>query len=258
MSVQLENGYTKIANELYDAIIKWRLSSYEHRVLIWIIRKTYGWNKKHDWISLSQFQKGTNIPQPHICRALKMLRQQNMIIKGGNRNRTTYGIQKDYGLWIELPKGVRSHHKIKGGTTKGGNSLLPKGVDTKETLTKEIIHTSPAASVNNKKMKQHDPRKFDSDYEAVITEEGEKVGTSLNEKPNVVKAMRGLLKWAEDRRGQKFTNIPKQYRAMKLMRLAGVKVEDIKSRWEELEGQKFYSANGVDFMTVSSSFDRKP
>src|SRR3990167_7371057 len=114
---QLENGYTKIANELYDAIIQWHFSSYEYRVLIYIIRKTYGWNKKTDWISLSQFNKATNIPIPHICRTLFLLVKQNVITKGGNRSEPLYGIQKNFELWKQLPKGVRSHH-----ITKGGNS----------------------------------------------------------------------------------------------------------------------------------------
>ena len=58
---QLENGYTKISNEIFDAMVRWKFSSYEYRILIFLIRKTYGWNKKKDWISLSQFVEGTGI-----------------------------------------------------------------------------------------------------------------------------------------------------------------------------------------------------
>lgn len=140
-SPQLENGYTQIANELYDAILQWRFSSYEFRVLIFIIRKTYGWGKKTDWISLSQFVSATNIKRTHICRTLNLLNKQNIITKRGNRNKPLYGINKDYDLWIPLPKGVRSHHKLKGGnptSTKGGNKVVAKGVHTKETIQKKL------------------------------------------------------------------------------------------------------------------------
>lgn len=148
---QKENGYTKIANELYEAIIKWHFSSYEYRVLIFIIRKTYGWNKKEDWISLSQFSEATNIKESHICRTINLLLKQNIITKGGNRDNPLYSIQKDYDKWVELPKGVRSHHQLlpKGATEKkkkgviqnekGGNSDVKRGEIQKKLYTKETI-----------------------------------------------------------------------------------------------------------------------
>ena len=61
-SPQLEDGYTQISNELLEALCWMNLSPYEWRVLLWILRKTYGWKKKTDWISLSQFSKETGLP----------------------------------------------------------------------------------------------------------------------------------------------------------------------------------------------------
>jgi len=52
---QPENGHTDIANEIIEALWKINLSSYEWRVLLYLLRKTYGWHKKTDQISLSQF-----------------------------------------------------------------------------------------------------------------------------------------------------------------------------------------------------------
>lgn len=156
---QLEHGYTKIANELYDAITRWHLSSYEYRILIFIIRKTYGWNKKEDWISLSQFSEGTNIRKPHVSRSLSLLIKQNIVTKGGKRTNPKYSIQKRYNLWVKLPKGVRSHHQAqvlpKGvrAVTKGGNPVLPKGVIhtyTKETLTKDTIQKTEKTKISSK------------------------------------------------------------------------------------------------------------
>lgn len=148
---QKENGYTRLANELYEAIIRWHFSSYEYRVLIFIIRKTYGWNKKEDWISLSQFREATNIKESHVCRTINLLIKQNIITKGGNRDNPLYSIQKDYDKWIKLPKGVRSHHvKLPNGVIKnskkgviqhekGGNSDVKRGEIQKKLITKETI-----------------------------------------------------------------------------------------------------------------------
>ena len=43
---QLEDGYTKIANEILEALAGINLSPYEGRALFFLIRKTYGWKKK--------------------------------------------------------------------------------------------------------------------------------------------------------------------------------------------------------------------
>ena len=44
-----KNGYTPIANEIMDALalIK-KPSPYEWNILMFLLRKTYGWNKKED------------------------------------------------------------------------------------------------------------------------------------------------------------------------------------------------------------------
>jgi len=78
---QIEDGYVKIADELAEAFARYRISGEEWQVLWAILRKTYGWNKKEDWISLSQFQELTGIKRPNIIRALKKLIQKNIVIK---------------------------------------------------------------------------------------------------------------------------------------------------------------------------------
>ena len=45
-SPQLEDGYTRIANELIEALMRTNLSAYQSRVLWAIWRKTYGFNKR--------------------------------------------------------------------------------------------------------------------------------------------------------------------------------------------------------------------
>jgi phage replication O-like protein O len=137
---QKENGYTAIANEILDNLIRWHLSSYEWRVVLFTLRKTYGFQKKDDWISLSQFVEATGISRPHVCRALKMLAKQNIITKRGTTSQPRYSFQKDYSSWEPLPKGARVHSVSlpKGARAERGNEVVPKGAHTKETITKEI------------------------------------------------------------------------------------------------------------------------
>lgn len=130
-SPQKENGHVDIANEIVEALARTSFSSYESRILWCIFRKTYGWQKKEDWISISQFKEMTGLHPSHISRSLKLLIQKKIVTKGGNK----IAFNKFYSQWCELPKGVNTHHAqkvTKGGlkVTKGGNSELPKGAYT--------------------------------------------------------------------------------------------------------------------------------
>ena len=103
---QTEEGHTKIANELMDALMRVNFSSYERRVLDCVLRKTYGWNKKADRISYTQFEEATGLNRWHVARALGHLITRNVIAVSGNGHKLEYGLQKDYELWQSLPKQV--------------------------------------------------------------------------------------------------------------------------------------------------------
>jgi phage replication O-like protein O len=75
---QKENGYTVIANEILEALMRIRLSGEEWKCLLVILRKTYGWNKKEDKISLSQFVLMTGMKKQSVHRALKKLSSKNI------------------------------------------------------------------------------------------------------------------------------------------------------------------------------------
>lgn len=147
---QLENGHTSISNELLEAMIKTPLSDYEQRVFLAVIRKTYGWKKKMDWISNLQIVEMTDMKAPHVSRTLKKLRKKNMIIKEGKQ----FGINKDYDTWLgKLPEQVTKVKSTETGklpkqatTDKGSkDKKLPKQVT-------EVTHTG-----NNKLPKQVTP-----------------------------------------------------------------------------------------------------
>jgi len=141
---QAENGHIDIANEIAERLAKTQLSGYEQRVLWAIWRKTWGWHKKEDPISLSQFTELTLIPSSHIARTINKLIDRNIIYKKNGRI-SIYGFQKDYEKWSITNLGTAKKGTAKNGklpkkalpklvtnTTKIGKKLLPKLVDTKE------------------------------------------------------------------------------------------------------------------------------
>ena len=100
-----EDCFTKIPNKILEALSQTKLTSYEYRVLLFIIRKTYGWNKETDWIALSQFYESTGILKPNISRTLKKLERRNIIIRGDRKH---IGLQKDYRRWKQEPQRLRN------------------------------------------------------------------------------------------------------------------------------------------------------
>jgi len=64
-------------------------------VLHAIIRKTYGWNIKADWISGSQIAVMTGLSRFSVCKALRNLQARQIILRDGRM----LGIHKDYTAW---------------------------------------------------------------------------------------------------------------------------------------------------------------
>lgn len=96
---QRENGHIDIANEIAEQLCKINLRPYEWRTIWAIFRKTYGWHKKEDKISVSQFQLLTGLDRRHQHKALKTLTERNIITKNKDSYIVTYGFQKDYTKW---------------------------------------------------------------------------------------------------------------------------------------------------------------
>lgn len=135
-SPQCEDGYTRIANELLEAMCALRLNGQQWRVLMTIIRKTYGWNQKEDWISGSQIAQMTGLHRPHVCRALKALLAARVILRDGRR----VGVQKDYTAWTNVTQSgncypIRQQNNVTqsgNAVTQSGNKTLPNQVHTKD------------------------------------------------------------------------------------------------------------------------------
>jgi phage replication O-like protein O len=99
-SPQYEDGYVKIANELYDVLLATNLNGTELKIIFCIIRKTYGYNKKRDKISISQFLDTTNLDNRNFRRSIKKLINMKIIIQIPGDDGNTYEFNKHYDEWI--------------------------------------------------------------------------------------------------------------------------------------------------------------
>ena len=118
---QKENGYTPIASEILEHLVKLPLSAAELRVLLWVFRKTYGWNKKEDLISLTQFEQATKMSRPTVVRALKNLVIRGILVK---TPKLAYMVEKDWEKWV-----VKTPKLVKFGNHLGLDALTKSGLD---------------------------------------------------------------------------------------------------------------------------------
>jgi len=75
-----QNGFTRFPNDILGAIVCTRkLSGNEIKVLLVIVRKTFGWGKKWDKIPYSQIVKMTGLPKDSIAKSFRKLVAKNII-----------------------------------------------------------------------------------------------------------------------------------------------------------------------------------
>lgn len=144
---QLENGYLKLANELVEAYTRSRIPGEAMQCLWVIIRKTYGFGKLEDQISISQFSEYTGLKRQHAHRGIAKLIELNLVTKKGDKYIASYRINKNFKTWNLSPKKVTSAKCPQFGAKcpQKGNESVPKKGNTKEsikeTITKESIYS---------------------------------------------------------------------------------------------------------------------
>lgn len=100
-SVQTEHGFTRFDNRLLEALCRLNISSSELRILLYIIRRTFGYNRTSAEISLSEIAGAVGLTNPNTSRALKKLRGCNLIVikpNKGNRPQTL-SVVENYDEW---------------------------------------------------------------------------------------------------------------------------------------------------------------
>ncbi|EBY0251646.1 replication protein [Salmonella enterica subsp. enterica serovar Ball] len=139
----LDDGFTRIANEILEAVMHAGLSQHQLLVFMAVMRKTYGFNKKSDWVSNEQLSVLTGI-LPHKCSSAK-----SALVKRGILTQTgrVIGINKTVSEWSSLPvKGTEKKPYLekvnlpesgKKSLPESGNGYYPNQVNTKDTITKD-------------------------------------------------------------------------------------------------------------------------
>lgn len=87
---QLEEGYTRLANELLEALCRSDFAGVEFRILLFVIRSTYGFKKKSHSMSYQFIADGVGISRRSAIRSVKLLVTKQALVtnrslvKGGS------------------------------------------------------------------------------------------------------------------------------------------------------------------------------
>ena len=161
--LQIEKNFTRIQNDILDALCSSTIPGQPMRVLLFIVRKTNGFGKDEDYISYSQISDMTGFSRQRVKECISRLRKMNIIKAEYNGTRTAkYAINTDPETWIMPPKKKTSvpQKGYRKTVTKKEDSTVPildppepkdedKTVSTleshkrKNTVTKERKETAP-------------------------------------------------------------------------------------------------------------------
>ncbi|WP_242764005.1 replication protein [Aeromonas dhakensis] len=130
----LDDGYTRLANELYEALIGADLTRNQAKVAHAIARKTYGFNKSRDRISDSQLGELTGLPRQKVNKAKNELITMGVLVMQGRE----IGLNKVISEWKTLCHQNRDTvtKTVTKSVTKTVTGVSPKQGHTKDTIQK--------------------------------------------------------------------------------------------------------------------------
>ncbi|EIF5970016.1 replication protein [Salmonella enterica subsp. enterica serovar Altona] len=131
----LDDGYARLSNMLLEAYSGADLTKRHFKVLLAILRKTYGWNKPMDRITDSQLSEITKLPVKRCNEAKLELVRMNIIKQQGGM----FGPNKNISEW-RIPQNEGISIKTGDKTSLNLRECYPsKQGDTKDTIQKKEI-----------------------------------------------------------------------------------------------------------------------
>ncbi|HII1868181.1 TPA: replication protein [Escherichia coli] len=173
----LDDGYARLSNMLLEAYSGADLTKRQFKVLLAILRKTYGWNKPMDRITDSQLSEITKLPVKRCNEAKLELVRMNIIKQQGGM----FGPNKNISEWC-IPQNEGKSPKTRDKTSlKLGDCYPSKQGDTKDNIQKTINTNTPLPpNGGGDGQVKHERRKAERiDYESFLNAYNTEVGDRL-------------------------------------------------------------------------------
>ena len=178
---QKENGYTTIANELVEVLSKSNFSGTQLRIVLFLMRYTYGFNRKTAKLSNKFISEGTGIHSISVSREVKNLVEQNVLIEAEKptfNSARVLGVNKNYDSWRnrgELAKQLTGSKNTQLTVSESANRGVSEIVNQerkiyKENYKKEINKSSSPKSIYNMATDDNNNASFSSFYKPSFEE----------------------------------------------------------------------------------------
>lgn len=133
-----EDGFMRVANEITDSLLMADLTVRQLKVMLAIMRKTYGFNKPMDRLTNTQIAAMTGIHHTHVCAAKRQLIERKFLIADGVK----IGVNKVVSQWISQDslKLAKTANKT---LAKSANGYKPSQLNTKDNIQKTINTNTP-------------------------------------------------------------------------------------------------------------------
>ncbi|HAG2139055.1 TPA: replication protein [Salmonella enterica] len=141
----LDDGYARLSNMLLEAYSGADMTKRHFKVLLAILRKTYGWNKPMDRITDSQLSEITKLPVKRCNEAKLELVRMNIIKQQGgmfgpNKNISEWRIPQNEGISLKTGDktslNLRECYPSKQGDTK--DTIQKKEIQDKNTMSESV------------------------------------------------------------------------------------------------------------------------
>lgn len=177
--VKLKNGYVRVVNNLFDQLFLREFSLKQLRVIMLILRLSYGYNKKYAIIKPKSRFNFANIHKQDINKTLNELIDKKVLL---NVAEDTYSINKDYDVW-EIPY-HKFYNKKKFIDLQAlqfvSETLTP---EVSETLTNGVSETLTAGGVNNLPKNEKSKQNTYSEVSETLTKNEKESANHLPEQP---------------------------------------------------------------------------
>lgn len=163
-SPQLEDGYTRVANEILENIMKVSLNGTQFRIVMAVWRYTYGFQRTKHEMSISFLSQSINASRGQVDRELSTLISRNIlkVVKTGERGARVIMFNKNHTQWCDctLNSGLSSNPRtVPSSTSSTEVSSNPR--TKKESIkekNKENIYVEIINYLNKKAHKRFSPK----------------------------------------------------------------------------------------------------
>ena len=134
---QKENGYTGIANEILERIMKQNLNGTQFRIVLAVWRFTYGFQRKGNEMSINFIVKHIEADRRQVIRELNTLLERNilLVVETGPRKSRVISFNKRYDEWTScIPK---TEEKNKKDAAQPSPAKVKKKTTTKKKIYEE-------------------------------------------------------------------------------------------------------------------------